>query len=134
MLLNSAIEFVNLFIKTFTLCHHRKCSLSHVNGLCTWLCISALANIMNLEIQRRRDPACCINLLFVLLRRRKLSNQVLLDRQRQAGAGHVFVISVLHTKALTVARTNGSDKFKCHILGCFLLLQPRMGKQETAAD
>lgn len=76
---------------------------------------------MNLEIQRRREPACYINLLFVLLRR-KLSNQVLRDRQRQAGAGHVFVISVLHTKVLTVASTNGSDKFKCHILGCFLLL------------
>lgn len=46
---------------------------------------------------------------------KKVEQLGFLDRQRQAGAGHVFVISLLHTKVLTVACTNGSDKFKCHI-------------------
>jgi len=50
---------------------------------------------------------------------------------RRAGAGHVFVISVLHTKVLT-ACTNGSDKFKCHIR-MLSSVSPGRGNKETVS-
>lgn len=47
---------------------------------------------------------------------------------RRAGAGHVFVISALHTKALTVACTNGPDKFKCHFKDTFICFNLETGE------
>lgn len=116
------LEFVNLLINTCALYHQGKCSHCLVNGLRTWPCItfrltcepSNTKTGINLEF-RTVAARFYINLSFVLFKRKKVEQQGSLDRQRQAGASRVFVICAPHSKALTVAYTNSSDKFKCHV-------------------